>query len=143
MKIVRLNERFKINLDGIIVTVSPMSGSQKIEMTSLVKQGVGGKLVIDRAAQEHYLIKHTVKAIEGLKDLEDKDYQLEFQNGTGTLTDECAEEVLSFMANTYFTWAHSQAMSGHYGKVKNPFNDQDLEGVTVERLIKKEDEEKK
>jgi hypothetical protein len=139
VKITRLEDRFKIDLDGVKLTVSPLSGRQKLEMTSMLKQ-VEGRFIIDKASQEHFLVKHSVKAIEGLKDLNDQDYQLSFDGGA--LTDECAEELLGFLVNTYFTIANTQAMQGMFGKVTNPYNGQVIEGVTVERLVKEEDEKK-
>lgn len=146
MKIARLSERFKIKLGAVTVTVAPLSGSQKIEMTSLVRQDASGKLFINKPAQELFLIKHSVKAIEGLMDHDDKEYQLQFTDGLATLTDECAEEMLSFLSGTFFTFANTQAMAGLTGEVLNPFTGKVIEGVSTERLIKKEDlkeEEKK
>lgn len=142
MKIARLGERFKVKLGEISVTISPLSGSQKIEMTSMVKQNKDGKLVVDRANQELYLVKHSVKAIEGLKDLDDKEYQIRTTEGSGVLTDECAEEVLSFLANTWFSVAVPQMMRGLFGEVINPLSGLAVEGVFVERIIPKDDEKK-
>lgn len=142
MKIARLGERFKVKLGEISVTISPLSGSQKIEMTSMVKQNKDGKLVVDKANQELYLVKHSVKAIEGLKDLDDKEYQIRTTEGSGVLTDECAEEVLSFLANTWFSVAVPQMMRGLFGEVINPLSGLAVEGVFVERIIPKDDEKK-
>lgn len=140
MRIARLEDKFKIKLGEIELTVSPLSGRQKIEMTSLIRQGEGGKFFIDKAAQEHYLVKHSVKGVHGLKDLDDKDYELVFADKC--LTDECAEELLGFLVNTMFTYANTQAMDGIFGDVVNPFTGKKVEGVSVERLVK-EGEEKK
>lgn len=108
----------------------------------MVKQNKDGKLVVDRANQELYLVKHSVKAIEGLKDLDDKEYQIRTTEGSGVLTDECAEEVLSFLANTWFSVAVPQMMRGLFGEVINPLSGLAVEGVFVERIIPKDDEKK-
>lgn len=132
MKIVRLNDRFKINLNGVTLTVAPLSGRQKLEMTSMIRQREDGKFYLDKAGQELFLIKHSVKAIEGLKDQDDKDYQLEFKGEE--LTDDCADELLGFMANTFFTTATAQALNGHAGEVINPIDGKPIKGITIERV---------
>jgi hypothetical protein len=142
MKIARLNEKIKIKLEDVTVIVTPLSGSKKIEMTSMVKASKEGKLTVDKAAQELFLVKHSVKALEGLKDLDDKEYQLSFTEEGGPLTDECAEEVLSFLVNTYFTIAMVQSMKGLFGVVTNPYNGMTLEGISTERIVPEGDEKK-
>jgi hypothetical protein len=142
MKILRLTERFKLNLDGVIVTIAPLSGSQKLEMTSMIRQGADGKHYIDKTKQEVFLVKHSVKAIEGLKDMDEADYALEFEKDSSYLTNECAEEVLSFLVNTMFTFANTQAMNGLFGEVINPFTNEPIKGVSIERVVKEGDEKK-
>ena len=142
MKLARLEDRFKIELGEVAVVISPLSGRQKLEMTSLLKQSPEGKLMVDRAAQELYLIKHTLKEISGVKDYDGNDYVLSFESGKNVLTDECADEVLGLLVNTYFTYASTQAISGVFGDVVNPFNGQKLDGIRVNRIIKEGDEKK-
>lgn len=140
MKILRLSERFKIDLEGVVVTIAPLSGSQKLEMTSMVRQNDDGKFYIDKNKQELFLVKHSVKEISGLKDMDEKDYALEFEGSH--LTNECAEEVLGFLVNTMFTFANTQAMKGLFGEVINPFSGESIKGVSIERVIKEGDEKK-
>lgn len=140
MRILRLSERFKIDLEGVVVTIAPLSGSQKLEMTSMVKQNEDGKFYVDKNRQELFLVKHSVKGIEGLKDIDDQDYILEFDGEK--LTKDCAEEVLGFLVNTMFTFANTQAMKGLFGEVLNPFTGEPIKGVSVERIIKEGDEKK-
>lgn len=141
MRISRLSDRFKIKMEGVTVMVAPLSGRQKLEMTSMIKQRDDGKLYIDKPSQEHYLIKHSVKSIEGLKDYDGKDYVLYFDGDS--LSDDCAEEVLSFLVNTYFTVANTQIISGLMGDVINPITGNPIDGISVERFVKVSDEEKK
>lgn len=141
MKIARLTDRFKIKMEGVTVTVSPLSGRQKLEMTSMIKQREDGKLYIDKASQELYLVKHSVKAIEGLTDYDEKDYVLHFDGDS--LSDDCAEEILGFLVNTYFTTANTQAMNGIFGDVLNPMTGESIKGIEVERVVKASEEEKK
>lgn len=145
MKIVRLEDRFKINLNGVTLTVAPLSGRQKLEMTSMIRQKEDGKLYIDKPMQELFLIKHSVKAIEGLKDHDEQDYKLTFEAGANVLTDDCAEEILGFLANTWFTVANTQALNGVTGPVVNPISGEEIKGIEIERIrpVKNEGEEKK
>ena len=140
MRILRLNERFKINLEGVTVTVAPLSGSQKLEMTSMVRQNEDGKFYVDKNRQELFLVKHSVKEISGLKDMDDNEYLLEFEGEK--LKEDCAEEVLGFLVNTMFTFANTQAMKGLFGEVINPFTQEPIKGVSVDRIIKEGDEKK-
>jgi hypothetical protein len=141
MRIARLTDRFKINLEGVTVTVAPLSGRQKLEMTSLIDQRKDGKFYIDKAAQELYLIKHSVKELKGIKDHDDAEYALEFEGEY--LSDTCAEELLGFLVNTYFTTANTQAMNGVFGDVVNPMTGKPIDGIVVDRVAKMKDEEKK
>jgi hypothetical protein len=141
MKIARLSDRFKIKMDGVTVIVAPLSGRQKLEMTSLIKQGNDGKLYIDKASQELYLVKHSIKEIQGIKDHDGIDYNLEFDGDC--LSDTCGEEVLSFLVNTYFTVANTQIMNGIFGEVISPMSGKPVNGILVERVAKMSEEEKK
>jgi hypothetical protein len=141
MKIARLTDRFKIKLEGVTITVAPLSGRQKLEMTSMIKQHENGKLYIDKASQEHFLVKYSIKEVEGLKDYDGKDYVLDFHSDS--LSDDCAEEVLSFLVNTYFTVANTQIISGLFGEVINPITGKAIKGISVERVEKLSEEEKK
>jgi hypothetical protein len=141
MKIAKLTDRFLIKLGDISTTIAPLSGRQKIEMTSLIKQDTCGKFFIDKPAQELFLIKHSIKEVTGLKDLDGNDYRLDFAHD-GSLSDECAEELLGFLVNTMFTFANTQVLSGLFGDVVNPFNGEKISGVSVERIVKEGDEKK-
>lgn len=140
MKITRLEDRFKIKLGEVQLTVAPLSGRQKLEMTAMIKQNDKGQFLVDRPSQEHFLIKHSVKEITGLKDTDEEDYALEFDGSS--LSDNCAEELLGFLANSYFTVANTQALRGVFGEVINPYNNQKVEGVEVYKIVKGEDEKK-
>lgn len=128
-------------MDGVTVIVAPLSGRQKLEMTSLIKQGNDGKLYIDKASQELYLVKHSIKEIQGIKDHDGIDYSLEFDGDC--LNDTCGEEVLSFLVNTYFTVANTQIMSGIFGEVISPMSGNPVKGILVERVAKMSEDEKK
>lgn len=141
MIISRLTDRFKIKMEGVTLTVAPLSGRQKLEMTSMIRQKDDGKLYIDKPSQELYLVKHSIKGIDGLKDFDGKDYVLSFDGDA--LTDDCSEELLSFLVNTYFTVANTQILSGLMGEVINPMTGKPIEGILVERIEKASEEEKK
>jgi hypothetical protein len=141
MKIARLSDRFKIKMENVTVFVAPLSGKQKLEMTSFVKQSASGKFYIDKIAQEHYLVKHSVKSISGIQDIDGLDYELEFEGEA--LTDLCADELLGFLVNSYFTVANAQIVSGILGEVINPITGEAVKGISIERVNSLTDEEKK
>lgn len=141
MKIARLSDRFVIKLEEVEITIAPLSGRQKLEMTSMIKQGDDGKLYLDKISQELFLIKHSVKSIKGLKDFDESEYKLEFSGEE--LTEECADELLGFLVNSYFTVANTQVMSGILGEVINPITGKAIRGISIERAGSDGDEEKK
>lgn len=134
MKITRLTDRHIIKMDDLEIKVAPLSGRQKVEMTSLYTQDDKGRFKIDKPAQEHFMIKHSIKEIKGLMDADNHGYELQFDGEA--LTDECAEELLGFLVNTWFTVANAQAISGLYGEVISPINNKPVKGVSIERVIK-------
>lgn len=135
MKISRLTDRYVIKMGEISLKLAPLSGRQKVEMTSLYTQDPAtGRFKVDKPAQEHYMVKQSIKEISGLKDDDGNDYKLEFDGDV--LTETCAEEVLGFLVNTYFTTANVQAIAGLYGEVISPLTNKPIKGVSVERYIK-------
>lgn len=133
MKILRLTDRFEIKMGEISVEVSPLSGKEKVELAGF-SSWKEGKIHVDKPRQEHFVIKHTVKNITGVTDIQGKPYELTFDKDA--LTDECADEVLSFLASTWFTYATLQLANSGPGKVINPVTNEPLEGVEI---ILKED----
>ncbi len=128
-------------MEEVEITIAPLSGRQKLEMTSMIKQGDDGKLYLDKISQELFLIKHSIKSIKGLKDFDDGEYNLVLSDGE--MTDECADELLGFLVNSYFTVANTQVMSGILGEVINPITGKSIRGISVERVSNNIDEEKK
>lgn len=143
MRIARLEDRFLIKMGEVTIKIAPLSGRQKVEMTSFYSQDKNGKFKLDKPAQEIFLIKHSIKDISGLKDDDGNDYNLEFEKEGNCLTNDCADELLGFLVNTYFTVANTQAMGGLYGEVMNPYTNTKVEGVSVERVIKEDKPEGK
>jgi hypothetical protein len=140
MRIARKEDRFKIDLNGVEITVSALNGRKKLEMTSMIKQDQNGRFIIDKPSQEFFLVKHSIKDIKGLKDLDDQDYVLSFDGDV--LTDECAEEVLGYLVNTWFTTANTQALSGLFGEVVSPLDGKPIKGISVQREVKVSEEKK-
>lgn len=141
MRIARLSDRFKIKMEDVEVIVAPLSGKQKLEMTSMIKQNESGRFFIDKIAQELFLVKHSIKGISGLKDLDGNAYELSFEGEY--LSDACADELLGFLVNSYFTVANTQIIAGIMGDVVNPITGEVVKGISVERVSAISEEEKK
>lgn len=138
MKIARLTDRFIIKMGEISIEVSPLSGREKVELAGF-SSWKEGKIHVDKPRQELFVIKHTVKDVHGVTDMDDHPYKLAFDGNV--LTDDCADEVLGLLASTWFTYATLQLASSGVGKVISPINGQPVEGVEIFMKEKpKEDE---
>lgn len=131
MFLAKLTDRFDIKMSGVTVTVAPLSGRDKIMISSFTSYEKG-KLKIDKPSQEHYIIKKSVKAIQGILLADGTEYTLEFENGQDSLTDLCADEVLGFLSSTWFSVAGIQLAEGKLGEVINPITGKAIEGMSID-----------
>lgn len=135
MFIPKLSDRFDIKMGEVTVTVAPLSGRDKIVLSSFTSYELG-KLKMDKPSQEHFTIKKSVKAVSGLNLIDGSPYVLEFEKGQDCLTDYCADELLGFLASSWFTVSMMQLSGGELGDVINPMTNKPLNGVSIE--VKKE-----
>lgn len=138
MRIPRLTDRFIVKLGEISVEVSPLSGREKVELAGFTTFNKGIR-VVDRPSQEHYIVKHSVKKLFGVKNYSGSDYELTFEGSV--LSDDCADEVLSMLASGWFTVALGQLAGNEDGKVINPIDGKPLDGVFIEYINQSKDEE--
>ena len=128
MKIARLTDRFTIKMGEVSVEVSPLSGREKVELAGF-SSWKEGKISVDKPRQELFVIKHTVKNISGVVDMDDCPYKLSFDGNV--LTDDCAEEVLGLLASTWFPVATLQIANSGAGALISPLTGQPVEGVEI------------
>ena len=137
MKIPRLGSKFKVTIQDAIFTVVPLTYEKKAEMGNFTKI-VAGREIVDTQKVSHFLIKHSIKSLEGVTDLDGEKYELEFDGDC--LTDNCASEIGQMLIASEIQLACMAVSGGHYDKVINPINGETLDGIKVEYIKKKKED---
>ena len=126
-----LKKLVKFKIGELVFHAKPLSDIQRAELASLTNQ-VGKDPVVNLIESQAYLIKHTLKACEGLKDEDGKDYEFGFEGDS--LTDDCVSELFSIEPTALMRDALAGlAMPLKNGKITNIYTQEDLEGVEIVR----------
>lgn len=125
MIIYRTSDRIPVKIgDVLTVWLSPLTVEQRARMFSTAVKMQAGAEQEDAIKAAAMSIKYSVKGIEGdLKNIDGSDYQLEF-DPDGSLTDECAEELLQLDGSDKLV-----RICGHFLKA---ISDPGIEGVVVD-----------
>jgi hypothetical protein len=95
MKILRTTDRVKIKLGEVVLTVKPMTQAQKIEMSRLVTTQ-DGKQISYATEMLTFVVKHTVKEMEGVTDLNGDAIKLGFLED-GSMDEESVSDVMAVL----------------------------------------------
>jgi hypothetical protein len=98
MKILRTTDKVSVSAQGVTATISPLSQGQKVEIMSTIGV-VAGKEQTDLTRQAHLTVKYCVKEIDGIDTFDGEKYSLT-KDSNGNLTDDCAAELVSALAQT-------------------------------------------
>lgn len=118
-RIYRTTDRIKLKIDDIIVTISPLSASQKAEINTYHMDFAKGNIESATNAVVTAM-KYAIKDIEGVEDADGKPYELEFDGDY--LSDDCVSDLLNLELNGKLQTVACSLANG----VPNDF---DLEGV--------------
>lgn len=134
-RIFRQSDRIELNLGDVEVKVKPLSYAEKTEIQSLLIEG-------QRKASAEMLTEGTVlslryalKSITGLKDSNDEDYKLEFDD-TGKVSMNCVEDLMNTQMSDKLLSACASFISGIP-------TDEDLEKIGVSFQKKTKTKKKK
>jgi len=131
-KILRLSDRIKLDIGGVVFTLAPLSQFHKVNLANCTTIKNGQDHYDLMGAQALYL-KYAIKNIEGITDYNDEDYKLEFDNDE--LTDDCVSELLSLDQRSKLTTAAWQLLNG-VRELTDPITGETLEGVSLEVVSK-------
>jgi hypothetical protein len=127
-KIYKRTDRIKLQIDDLVVTISPLSIHIKTEAAAMMAQG---KIKADYALLTNaiiLMIKHSVKNIEGLKNHDGSDYKVELEDNC--LKDETIEDLFNIEMHKKLTMICSNLMTS----IPDSFIDErgnKIEGVEV------------
>jgi len=110
MKVLRKTDRVKFKIDEVEFTIAPLSYRDRIELSTSVKSA-SGEVVSNYLEQTLMMIKKCLKNISGLKDHDDKDYNLDFDGEE--LTNDCSDELLMCFQNSKAITALVQSSMGN------------------------------
>lgn len=131
-RLISVNERIPIKIDGITIHVSPLTYLEKMQLQDYMMKAVNGNLseAMKGAAMA---IKFSVKDIEGVKDSQGYKYKLEFEENGRHLTDESVDNLLNLPQNNKIIATCSSLLEGiPIEGVKHPQTGKPLEGIVVE-----------
>ena len=136
MKIYKSNRKVPVKIDDCVFELVPLTIAQKSEITGkLAGAEKGGIEAVGKAMEATVLaLKYSVKGLTGAtcedEDGNEVEYQLEFDE-SGTLTDECVEDLSNFEGSTKLTQVIMQAVGGGFGKQVRDNDGNPVEGVEV------------
>lgn len=129
MKILRVSDRIKIMANEIEIIISPLTYSQKIDISNCVKMDSGNQMV-DVQKTAMLTLAYSIKDIKGITTFSDTDYELEFLDDNKTqLSEECTGELISIFAPTKIFGVINSILSGKL--------DIDVDGIAIEVMPKK------
>ena len=109
-KIYRTTDRIEIKIGETVVKIAPLGyqAKQMISQKMVNAQKVGDLTGINDAVT--LAMRHCVKSISGLTDMNDEPYQLEFENQI--LSDKCTEELLNMEYTSELLKVATQFING-------------------------------
>lgn len=119
-KIYRTSDRIKINVEGLVVHISPLTYQKKAEMQALILQGKP----MDAAV---LALKSSIKDVEGLEDMSGSDYELDFVENE--LSDHCIDDLLNIAQGTTLNLVAIELLNGVPDEFTDPNTGQKLAGV--------------
>lgn len=124
MIILRIGDRVPVKIGEVTFWLTPLTQAQKTELLAYFKQK-SGEEVVDKQAYAHRAARMAIKAVEGLKLIDNSEYQLTFDENE-ELTQECLEELLGLQGSQSMLSACDRfVFQGVEGT-------SELEGVTID-----------
>jgi len=94
MKILSMKDRVKLTLGKITLTLKPLNIFEQSKVGEQKKMQAGVEIE-DLVLSSFAYVKYSLKGIEGVKTQSGEPYELEFEEDSGYLTDDCASEIFS------------------------------------------------
>lgn len=127
--IYKTSDKIPVKIEDITVKVSPLTYSQKTEVQDLMTKAVSEqsmKYAMDGAI---LAIKYSLKSVEGLKDANGENYQIEIEDKQ--VTDECIDDLLNMKYSQKLSAVCASLVHG-VGRDILDENGQKIEGISFE-----------
>ncbi len=130
MKIFKLSDRIKIKINEVVLVVSPLSMTQKIEVQQFLAKSAATPTDVQSSINGAKLaMKYAIKAIEGVELSDGSKYELELENNE--ITDECLEELLNSEIANEITLTSIGLLNGIPREIVDPTTGKPLKGVKI------------
>lgn len=123
MKIFRMTDRIPVKIGELTVWFGPLTYDQKAEINGLVQMRSGEEKV-DGYRLAFLSLKYGVKGVDGVKDSEDKPYQVEFEESGMALTDDCTMDLIGL--------GDSQKVIMAVTRLVNEIKEYEIQGVKID-----------
>ena len=124
-----MTDRFKIKLGELEFILAPASYFVKKEISEATRIS-GGKTVFDLGKAQYLYIKHCLKDISGIQDMDGEPYKLQFEGDT--LTDECVSEIFNIPVKEQMMVICWQFLNEVPDKIIDPITKEELQGVQLD-----------
>lgn len=94
MKILSMKDRVRLSLGKITLTLKPLNIFEQSKIGEQKKMQAGVEIE-DLVLSSFAYIKYSLKGIDGVKTQSGDVYELDFEEDSGYLTDDCASEIFS------------------------------------------------
>ena len=131
MKIYRLTDRIPLSIKSgnevVWFQVRPLAFSEKAEIASLsaIEHGIERKNKLEAVK---LALRYCLKGCKGIKNSDDTEYNIEFFPD-GSLTDDCAEDLLNTDISPGLIMAAFSLINGVSSKVIDPSTGKEIEGI--------------
>lgn len=127
-KIYKTTDRITVKIGDLQVKISPLSLDQKNEIQSLMLEGQKKNSIPILTESTLLAVRMCVKEISGLKNSDDTDYKLEFEDGK--LTNACISDLMNMEESVNL----QKVCAAFITSIPKDF---DLEGVEIIKPEKK------
>ncbi len=125
----RKGDCIKIGIADLIFHISPLPYAVKTEVVATMSKA-SGVHIENVANATQLLVKHAVKKVEGLCDINGDEYKLEC-NEDGTLKDECVDDLLNIEVNSDLADALNNFIRGVPSKLVDQATGEELKSVKI------------
>lgn len=109
-KILSTKSTFTLKIDDLKFTLKPLNYMHRLELDECFIQK-GGSNLQKLYRSQSILIKYSLKSVKGIKNHDDSDYELEF-NDDGSLTDDCVNDIMNIQQRHKLTTAAMNVLNG-------------------------------
>lgn len=117
-----MSDRIKVTIGDISFLLAPMNYMQKQEIVGCTTISSGSE-TFDLGKAQFIYLKYSVKGVDGLKNYDGSDYELEFEGDN--LTDNCVSELFNIAQRDKLTTAAWAILNGIS-------EDEAIDGVLIE-----------